>query len=263
VEVRTDCAAITNSAMLNVLPNPSSNPVSYTNDNVVLIFTRGPAVPYASVIRPQCVPGAVKRITASLFEFSHTSPSDVNVLLVGPDGKKVNLMGGAGGFEPLFDGVDLIFTDATTNLLPEMDLILSGTYHPSDYDPDVVMDYPAPAGPYSTNLSTFVGTDPSGPWTLFVYDAVALDGGVISSWGLNIEWEDNSISLRHPEILGNGTFRVEVWSPTGATNIILRSTNLTSWMPLATNVYSTVPGIYTDLQLPPSPRRFYRAVLLP
>src|SRR5439155_13359792 len=50
VEVRTDCAARTNSATLTVLQAPSGNPITYTNTEPIIIQESGQAIPYGSRI---------------------------------------------------------------------------------------------------------------------------------------------------------------------------------------------------------------------
>ena len=52
---------------------------------------------------------------------------------------------------------------------------------------------------------------------------------------------------------------LEVFGPTGIPTIIERSPDLTTWLPLATNVYTINPGVFID-PAPPYPYRFYRAV---
>jgi len=263
VEARTECKAVTNSATLTVLPVPTSSLVVYSNNSGITISSLGAATPYPSAITPQCVPGVVKKITATLYGYTHTFPSDVNVLLVSPEGRKVMLMAGAG--EAITGaGVNLTFSDAAGRAVPATGMIVSGTYKPSNYNPDVVFSSPAPSGPYSTDLSTFIGTQPNGSWQLFVYDDYTLDAGSITSWSLNLEWEEAApavpLSLENPRRLTNGAFAAEVWGPTGVPTVIQRSSNLINWVSIATNVYSASPALFIDSQAPAFPRQFYRAM---
>jgi uncharacterized repeat protein (TIGR01451 family) len=59
---------------------------------------------------------------------------------------------------------------------------------------------------------------------------------------------------------GNGAFQFTVTSYPGVTNIIQASTNLTTWIPIYTNVGSF---IYTNLDATNYPQRFYRTLMLP
>ena len=266
VEVRTECAAVTNSATLTVIPLPDKNPVSYTNADGIILNTFGTATPYGSVMLPQCVTNIVKNVTVLLHGFTHRFPADVGILLVSPDGRAVKLMTAAGGGNAVTN-LDLFFTDATNAVPSPVPPLVSGTYHPSDYQPNMSLPQPAPGKPYSTNLSTFIGADPNGSWKLYVNDTSPGDGGYIVSWSLNIEWLDigsgGGLMLQNPRRLGNGTFQAEVLVTPGLTSVVHWSTNLTEWTPLATNVFSNYPGIFMDTQASPFRYRFYRAVLQP
>jgi len=59
---------------------------------------------------------------------------------------------------------------------------------------------------------------------------------------------------------GNGAFQFTVTSDPGVTNIIQASTNLTTWIPIYTNIGSF---IYTNLDATNYPQRFYRTLMLP
>jgi hypothetical protein len=59
------------------------------------------------------------------------------------------------------------------------------------YKPTIVVQTdafaaPAPAGPYSTTLSVFNGTDPNGDWKLFIVDDAAGDAGSLGGWRLQV-----------------------------------------------------------------------------
>jgi hypothetical protein len=75
--------------------------------------------------------------------------------------------------------------DALTPL-PDVGPLVSGRYQPFDYDPGTD-SWPPPAPVPSGNvaLSTFIGTDPNGTWSLYLVDDAALDMGEISGgWEL-------------------------------------------------------------------------------
>src|SRR6266403_2133743 len=66
-------------------------------------------------------------------------------------------------------------------------MIASGTYKPTDYPPNDQIPAPAPPSPYGTNLSVFNGIDPTGTWSLYVYDDSSGDSGSINGgWTLTI-----------------------------------------------------------------------------
>jgi plastocyanin/subtilisin-like proprotein convertase family protein len=164
--------------LINILdhgPNPTDTP--------------GPGLPYPSTIAVSGMSGFVSNVRVVLNNVNHTFPDDLDVLLVAPDGRKVLLMSDAGGTNDL-SGVTLTFDDSGPTL-PDNALITSGTYHPTDYPGnDPTPDYfnpPAPAGPYSTALSTFNGVNPNGAWRLYAQDDQNGDTGTIAQgWCLQL-----------------------------------------------------------------------------
>src|SRR5262249_42195247 len=156
------------------------------------------------------------------YGFSHRFPDDVSVVLAGPDGGQIKLMGRAGGNNSVLDGVNLTFSDDAADPLPRNDQIVSGIYLPTDYDPNFSLPVPAD-GPYRTNLASFTNTNPTGPWRFFAYDGTRYDGGKIASWSLTLEGRTKPLELRNPPRLANGAFQVEVWGVPGQTTIIERS----------------------------------------
>src|SRR5262249_34748970 len=82
--------------------------------------------------------------------------------------------------------VTLTFDDAASRSLPNFNKILSGTYKPTDVEPQSD-DFlpPAPGGPYEATLSVFRGLDPNGVWSLYVLDDTTPDSGFIANgWSL-------------------------------------------------------------------------------
>src|SRR4029077_4191197 len=59
--------------------------------------SNGPSFPNPSTITVSGFTGTVKGVKLSLLGLSHGFPDDINVLLVGPQGQKVFVMGDAGG----------------------------------------------------------------------------------------------------------------------------------------------------------------------
>ena len=258
VEVHTPCASRTNSATLSLLEASFENPAVFTNNQPTIIAEYGPALPYGSVIAPQCLPGVVKKVTVKLFGFFHNFPGDVSMALVSPDGRQVKLMAGAGGGNPLFGSVDLTFSDDAPGPVPQTDEIFSGTFTPSDYEPGVALPPPA-NGPFSPSLAAFVGAPLNGPWSLCVFDGVPYDGGGIARWSLIFEWRDYDLRLLNPRTLTNGDFRFEIFGQAGIPTIIESSSNFLTWVPVVTNVYPTNPGVFTT-PAPLGSQRFYRAL---
>ena len=105
----------------------------------------GPASPYPSTIVVSGLTGPIESLTVSLFGLSHTFPTDIDILLVGPGGETVLLMSDSVGSTPI-SNVDLTFMDGAP-LLPGNGQIVSGTYSPTNYPPAEEFNPPAPSAP--------------------------------------------------------------------------------------------------------------------
>lgn len=160
---------------------------SIANPSLVVIPRQGAASPYPSTITVSGVTAAVYQVRVSLTNLAHSYADDVDVLLVGPNGRAVLLMSDAGGDLPL-NGVTLTFDDGATNTLPDATLISSGFYRPTAYEPlSDLFPAPAPPAPYDTNLAVFNGIDPNGPWSLYLLDDADKDSGALSGgWALTL-----------------------------------------------------------------------------
>ncbi|MFP7226171.1 hypothetical protein SFC42_24095 [Priestia filamentosa] len=162
---------------------------TFTNTTPIIIPATGdvgPANPYPSSIVVSGLTGSILKVTATFNNLSHTHPSDIIALLVGPGGENVILMAGAGnGFDIV--NVTLTFDDEAPTPLPENAQIVSGTFQPSNYEISTAPIPPAPPPPYGSTLSVFNGTNPNGTWNLFIFDQFEQDVGTMASgWELNI-----------------------------------------------------------------------------
>ncbi len=155
-----------------------STDVTVTNANAAAITIRdnNSASPYPSSITVAGLDGTVSKVVVTLNGFSHTWPSDVDVIVVGPGGQKVSLMGAVGGSTPANNAI-LVFDDDAASQIGAV--ITSGTWQPTGTAE--TMPAPAPADPYANALSEFNGSTPNGTWSLYVADAAAGDSGSIGS----------------------------------------------------------------------------------
>jgi len=156
---------------------------TFSNSSTITINDVDVATPYPSTIEVSNVSASVQDVNLTLNAYSHTFPTDVGVLLVGPHGQTAQVMSDAGGGVPVFH-IDLTFDNEATGFLP--DEPTTGSYKPTA-GPNAVFPSPAPSGPYGTDLSVFDGKDPTGTWSLYVIDDAAQDIGSISGgWSLDI-----------------------------------------------------------------------------
>ena len=137
--------------------------------------TSGPASPYPATRTVSGETGIISDLDVGIDGIFHERPEDLDLLLVGPQGQKVIVMSDACG--PL--GVNAYgweWDDEAAAPMPEgsgTDVCGTRLHRPANYGFGDVWPAPAPAGPYSTSLSAFDGTDPNGEWRLFVVDDAA------------------------------------------------------------------------------------------
>jgi uncharacterized repeat protein (TIGR01451 family) len=173
----------------------SKLPFQINNPETIDIPAFGVADPYPSAMPPLSgLDGKIANVAVTLTYFDHQHTKDLELLLVGPNGKGVILMSGAGtctssvsGDPCQVEAVTITFDDAASGTLPKNDVIGDGTYQPTDYGMVHLFPYPAPLGPYANKLSAFNGLDPNGTWQLFVLDKGLLYNGEIElGWTLNL-----------------------------------------------------------------------------
>lgn len=144
------------------------------------------ASPYPSEISFAGLPGNISNVKVHVRGFSHTAPDDVDIMLVGPDGRKAILMSDAGGSAEV-GGLSLNFDDQAQGTLPDGAPLESGTFKPTNYEPGDTFPAPAPAGTPASSLQTFFGGVPNGIWKLYIVgDGAASYGSLGTSWGLTL-----------------------------------------------------------------------------
>lgn len=178
----------------------------------------GMAQPYASEKRIAGVSGTITSATVTLSNFSHTSPDDVDVMLVAPNGRSVVLMSDVGGNTEV-GGITLTLDDAAATSLPDNGPLTSGTFKPTDFEPGDMFPLPAPQGPPTgTTLNTFYGSGPNGFWKLFVVDDTGGNAGSIAgSWSINLQTSTSACaftltptSQSFPITGGSGNFTINM-----------------------------------------------------
>ena len=160
--------------------------LSYHSASPVVINDLGPSSPYPSIIDVSGVSGTPTRFTVTLDGLSHTSPGDLDLLLVAPDGEKSIILSDAGGNFPVTDLV-ITLDDSATATPPDKAPLTSGVFKPVNYINNDAFVAPAPAGPYPKSDLKFTLPDANGTWSLFIFDDTTADGGTLANgWKLNI-----------------------------------------------------------------------------
>lgn len=152
--------------------------------------TAGPADPSPSTIHVQGFKRAkITDVNATLRNFSHLSPDDVDVLLVGPHGQRALLMSDVGGSHEA-SNLSLTLDDEAAQALPDSGQLATGTFKPTNAigaDPGDPFPPGAPLLTETATLSVFDGSKPNGQWRLFIRDdSNGWTGIVKSGWELEI-----------------------------------------------------------------------------
>jgi subtilisin-like proprotein convertase family protein len=185
-----------------------TNQTTFSNTNTIIINDTprvsgiALATPFPSTINVSGVTGTVTKVTVFLDNFSHTFPSDVDILLVGPGGQRLLLMSDADGGTDAVNA-DLTFDDTAATIGAT---VVSGTFRPTNVGTGDTFPT-GPVGPFPDPqlLSVFNGINPNGTWSLFVVDDIGTDAGSISGgWHLNITTEmqvccDSACTLTCPD----------------------------------------------------------------
>ena len=211
---------------------------TFSNTNTIVINDSASpptvATPYPSTNIVTGLGGSIiSKVTVQLYGFGHGFPSDVSVLLVGPQGQNSILMAQVGGSTRTpVTNLDFTFDDDASSNMPLESQLVSGTFKPTTNT--FSFSYPSPAP--STNqimgafLGSFKNTDPDGVWSLFVVDQYPTDAGIITGgWSLTITTAPLALSIEKSQ-----TNAVVSWTDT-VTGFTLQATPTLS-PPAWTNV---------------------------
>ena len=232
---------------LTVTPSPT--PV-FANTSGITINDDNPASPYPATIAVSGLAGNIAKVTATLVGVTHSFPSDVSVLLVGPQGQAVVLMSHAGGSASI-SNTRLTFDDAAAAVLPQFAFINDGAYQPTDYKSSDSYFQAGQAGgppvaPYSHALNAFTNTDPNGTWSLFVQDdpgTPAPNGAIAGGWVLSIATTGPSVTSPGPQTTPENT-PLTVVIPVNSTTV-----NPSNLIVSATNSADSPAGLIASLTL--------------
>jgi uncharacterized repeat protein (TIGR01451 family) len=230
---------------------PATN--AFANTSGMAIPDSGPALPYPSSINVSGLTGVVEKVTVTLSNLSHQFPNDLEMLLVGPDGRDALLMTSAGGAQSITN-ITLTFDDAAASMVSRNGPIVSGTYKLSDYSLVAPFPGPAPATPYGSALAAFNASNPNGIWSLYVLDDSPGDSGSMGGWSLSISSvnpvnsaADVGVTIANPPGLVftgqnfNYTLNVTNRGPAAASSV-----TVTESLPFNLNFVSTSLGSYSN-----------------
>ena len=170
----------------------------FSNTAPIGIADNSAATLYPSPINVSGLTGSIDSVNVTLHGFSHTWIGDLNVLLVSPAGQKIRLMQRAGsatptsvGFGNNFANAEVTFSASAASTIPGTPAVLpaSGSYLPTIGLNVQNSPFPAPIGPYGSNLTALAGaaSAQNGTWNLFVSDHEVSDVGSIAlGWSVSI-----------------------------------------------------------------------------
>jgi len=201
--------------------------------DVIGIQTTGSANPYPSQRLVSGLLGTVTGATVTLTNFSHTSPDDVDIMLVSPNGRRVVIMSDVGGVNEV-GGINLTLSDAAATQLPDSATLSSGTFRPADFEAGDTFPSPAPAGaPTGSTLAAFYGSAPNGFWRLYAVDDAGNNvGSIAGGWSINLttsttacDYTLNPATQAFPTTGGSGTFSISLasgcsWTATSSSPFI-------------------------------------------
>lgn len=166
-----------------------ANAQTFTFSNATTITLPGldTATPaYPSLLSVSGVPASVGEITVTLRGLAHPFINDLNFVLQAPTGGTVALMVGAGspdaGTEA--NNTTLVFRDMAATEIPTDAELFSGTYRPTNGDPNFSLPTPAPPAPYGSTLASVSSSDPNGQWKLFASNAGIDAGTLANGWSI-------------------------------------------------------------------------------
>lgn len=160
---------------------------TFSNANAVVIPDQSTANPYPSTIEVSGFKkSTVQDVDLRLRGFNHGYSDDVDVMLLGPEGRVALVMSDVGG-NTNAASLTLTLDDEALAPLPDDAPLLSGAFQPTNQTGAADTFVGAPALSGATALSTFDGVTPNGSWQLFVVDNAAGDSGAFSGgWDLTI-----------------------------------------------------------------------------
>lgn len=184
--------------------------ITYSNTSSITLPNNNVASTYPSTINVSGGTGVVTKVTVALNGVTQR-PADLDILLVGPTGVKVILTEDRGG-NTAVTNQNWVYDDGAASMMGTSNGNgVSGTYMPSHDGTFTSLPSPAPAStggsPYSGQLSSFIGTNGNGDWTLYIDDdsSQGSAGSLSGGWSITISYGQVFTSSGSVTIPGTGT----------------------------------------------------------
>src|SRR3954451_9628295 len=189
VRVLAAAVAVALTAALIAAAGSHAGPLQAITIKIPETGTSGPAGPYPAPHSVTGRQGVVSDVNVTIPKLSRSRAEDLEMLVVGPQGRKVILTSDACAFPVA--GVTWTFDDEAAAVLDDFGTraCATGSYRPADLFERDVLPAPAPQGPYATALSAFDGTDPNGEWKLYVADDAEGESGAVGDdfWSVQVQ----------------------------------------------------------------------------
>ncbi|MBW3634086.1 MAG: cadherin-like domain-containing protein, partial [Chloroflexi bacterium] len=152
-----------------------------------------------SAIEVSGLTGPVTDVDVNLLDitFIGDSTQDIDVLLIGPEGRTALILSDVGG-NTTTSSVNLLLDDQASEQLPDSTALKTGAFQPNNVgSPDTMNLGAGPITPPSgASLGTFNGINPNGTWRLWVFDdqpngMPAAGGGINGGWALRVTTADD------------------------------------------------------------------------
>lgn len=159
----------------------------------ITIPSSGPASVYPIQIPVAGIGTPLLSVRVQVFGLNHTWPDDIDLLLVGPDGRQLLVQSDIGGS---IDAINLsyVIADSGAALLPDAGPLVAGTFRPANVDTIDSLPAPAPTAPYTSPApagtatlgGVFAGGLANGNWLLYAMDDTGSDSGSLAGVCLEI-----------------------------------------------------------------------------
>ena len=189
------CAAAALLGLAALATSARADTVDSENGDPITVNDFAAATPSPSQVDIQGADGEIETIQV-LLRMTHTSPDDLDIALVSPEGDSEILMSDACGPGDLADG-EFIFAASLGPVptMPDSGPCPPGSYAGSNYAPiDTWADIPG-GNPTTANLANFLGENPNGTWGLHVVDDATTDTGSIATWMIRVSTTTGEIVI--------------------------------------------------------------------